>query len=56
MEFIGMKQVKELGTVQSVYNEFHYGEAHLLGSLAIGFMSADFVIWDLVNETKVTNN
>ncbi|XP_078169265.1 transducin family protein / WD-40 repeat family protein [Carex rostrata] len=53
MEFIGMKQVKELGTVQSVYSEFHYGEASLLGSLAIGFMSADFVIWDVINETKI---
>jgi WD repeat-containing protein 6 len=55
MEFIGMRQVKELGTVQSVYNEFQYEGTGLLGSLAIGFMSADFVIWDLVNETKVTN-
>ncbi|KAJ4819986.1 WD repeat-containing protein 6 [Rhynchospora pubera] len=53
MEFIGMKQVKELGTVQSVHSEFHCGEASVINSLAIGFMSADFVIWDLINESKV---
>ncbi|KAG8095826.1 hypothetical protein GUJ93_ZPchr0013g35650, partial [Zizania palustris] len=51
IEFFGMRQVKELGTVQSIYS--HHAESRLLSAYAIGFTSADFIIWDLENETKM---
>jgi hypothetical protein len=47
-----MRQVKELGTIQSIYTN-HAPESQL-STYAIGFTSADFIIWDLENETKVT--
>ncbi|XP_040378157.1 uncharacterized protein LOC102711140 isoform X1 [Oryza brachyantha] len=52
IEFFGMRQVKELGTVQSVFSH-HASENQLLSTYAIGFTSADFIIWDLENETKM---
>ncbi|KAL4572190.1 hypothetical protein LXL04_018959 [Taraxacum kok-saghyz] len=48
MEFIGMKQVKELSLVQTLFhNDMETGK------YAIGFTSSDFIIWNLSTETKV---
>lgn len=55
IEFFGMKQVKELGTIQSMYTNVA-SESQLSSTYAIGFTSADFIIWDLENETKVTQH
>uniref|UniRef100_A0A0E0K7R7 Uncharacterized protein n=1 Tax=Oryza punctata TaxID=4537 RepID=A0A0E0K7R7_ORYPU len=52
IDFFGMRQVKELGTVQSIFPH-HASEKQLLSTYAIGFTSADFIIWDLENETKL---
>ncbi|KAG0472116.1 hypothetical protein HPP92_016662 [Vanilla planifolia] len=46
-EFVGMKQVKDLATVQSLYTSSNSCE------YAIGFTSADFMIWNLSNGTKM---
>lgn len=51
VEFVGMKQVKELSTIQSVLPISICTED--LGNYAIGFTSTDFIMWDLTNETKV---
>lgn len=51
IEFFGMRQVKELGTIQSLYTNL--APESQLSTYAIGFTSADFIIWDLENETKV---
>ncbi|XP_029118842.1 uncharacterized protein [Elaeis guineensis] len=51
LEFIGMKQVKELSTIQSVVIKSNC-EDLALGSYTIGFTSVDFIMWDLTNETK----
>lgn len=54
LEFIGMKQVKELSTIQSVVTKpTTFFEDLAEGNYAIGFTSADFIMWDLRNETKV---
>ncbi|KAI4319911.1 hypothetical protein MLD38_033452 [Melastoma candidum] len=45
--FVGMKQLKELSLVESVSADAK------TGSYAIGFASADFVIWNITSETKV---
>ncbi|XP_071686750.1 uncharacterized protein [Rutidosis leptorrhynchoides] len=47
MEFIGMKQVKELSLVQSFIPNDN-------PDYAIGFASGDFIIWNMSTETKVT--
>ena len=52
IDFFGMRQVKELGTIQSIYTNL--APESQLSTYAIGFTSADFIIWDLENETKVT--
>ncbi|VAI26087.1 unnamed protein product [Triticum turgidum subsp. durum] len=52
VEFVGMRQLKELGTIQSIYAN-HASGNQLVGTYAIGFTSADFIIWDLENDTKV---
>uniref|UniRef100_A0A0A9F219 Uncharacterized protein n=1 Tax=Arundo donax TaxID=35708 RepID=A0A0A9F219_ARUDO len=52
VEFFRMRQVKELGTIQSIYNNLA-SEEQLHSTYAIGFTSADFIIWDLENETKM---
>ncbi|KAH7678548.1 WD40-repeat-containing domain-containing protein [Dioscorea alata] len=53
LEFIGMKQVKELSTIQSVVTKPATSFEDLNeGNYAIGFTSADFIMWDLRNETK----
>lgn len=46
IEFIGMKQVKELSLVKSIFPNDS-------PDYAIGFASADFIIWNLSTETKV---
>ncbi|KAF8780257.1 hypothetical protein HU200_001927 [Digitaria exilis] len=51
IEFFGMRQVKELGTIQSIYTNL--APESQLNTYAIGFTSADFIIWDLENETKM---
>ncbi|CAL4937260.1 unnamed protein product [Urochloa decumbens] len=51
IEFFGMRQVKELGTIQSIYTNLPHESQ--LSTYAIGFTSADFIIWDLENETKM---
>ncbi|XP_026457214.1 uncharacterized protein LOC113357933 isoform X1 [Papaver somniferum] len=54
LEFTGMKQVKELSLIQSVSADPNSDEDLSGGNYAIGFASADFIVWNLVNETKVT--
>ncbi|KAI7748445.1 hypothetical protein M8C21_007603 [Ambrosia artemisiifolia] len=46
MDFIGMRQVKELSLVKSFFPNEN-------PDYAIGFASADFIIWNLSTETKV---
>uniref|UniRef100_A0A0D9VNJ7 Uncharacterized protein n=1 Tax=Leersia perrieri TaxID=77586 RepID=A0A0D9VNJ7_9ORYZ len=50
IDFFGMRQVKELGTIQSIFSH-HASEKN--STYAIGFTSADFIIWDLENESKM---
>ncbi|XP_048532945.1 uncharacterized protein LOC125511579 [Triticum urartu] len=52
VEFVGMRQLKELGTIQSIYAN-HASGNQLVGTYAIGFTSVDFIIWDLENDTKL---
>ncbi|KAL6649063.1 hypothetical protein ACP70R_013287 [Stipagrostis hirtigluma subsp. patula] len=52
IEFFGMRQVKELGTIQSVFANLA-SEKQLRSTYAIGFTSADFIIWDLENDIKM---
>ncbi|PRQ45090.1 putative transcription factor WD40-like family [Rosa chinensis] len=53
LEFIGMKQVKELSLIQSVSacNSFVNEPSNC--HYAAGFASVDFIIWNLLTETKV---
>ncbi|KAJ6806159.1 uncharacterized protein M6B38_176215 [Iris pallida] len=53
LEFIGMKQVKELSTIQSISTNSTSQESLAQGNYAIGFTSADFIMWNLTNDTKV---
>ncbi|KAF6157499.1 hypothetical protein GIB67_004437 [Kingdonia uniflora] len=53
LEFTGMKQVKELSLVESVFADSSYDGDLACGNYAIGFASADFIIWNLLNEMKV---
>lgn len=53
MEFIGMKQVKELSLVQSLFHNDNPDNNLGAGNYAIGFASADFIIWNLSTDTKV---
>nr|XP_011467078.1 PREDICTED: uncharacterized protein LOC101298466 [Fragaria vesca subsp. vesca] len=53
LEFIGMKQVKELSLIQSV-SACNSSVTKLSNSrYAAGFASVDFIIWNLLTETKV---
>lgn len=54
VEFLGMKQVKEISMIQSVFSSSN-SEDMVLGNYAVGFTSVDFIMWDLTNETKVFN-
>ncbi|KAJ9547579.1 hypothetical protein OSB04_020122 [Centaurea solstitialis] len=53
MEFIGMKQVKELSLVQSLFHNDNLDNNLGTGNYAVGFASADFIIWNLSTDTKV---
>ncbi|PWA96476.1 transducin family protein / WD-40 repeat family protein [Artemisia annua] len=46
LEFVGMKQIKELSLVQSFYPIDN-------PDYAIGFASANYILWNLLTETKV---
>lgn len=52
LEFTGMKQVKELSLVQSVFANSCLKDM-APGNYAVGFASTDFIIWNLANEIKV---
>ncbi|XP_054801986.1 uncharacterized protein LOC129305854 isoform X2 [Prosopis cineraria] len=52
LQFTGMKQVKELSLIE--YTSMDNNSAHTLSrSYAAGFASVDFIIWNLISETKV---
>ncbi|XP_042002796.1 uncharacterized protein LOC121752004 isoform X1 [Salvia splendens] len=52
MEFIGMKQVKELGAVRSVFTTDCCDDS-VVSEYAVGFASDNFIIWNLTSGTKV---
>lgn len=50
-----MKQVKELSMVQAVsYSSMLHNDLGS-GNYAVGFASAEFIIWNLITEAKVLN-
>ncbi|XP_028791484.1 uncharacterized protein LOC114747332 [Neltuma alba] len=52
LQFTGMKQVKELSLIE--HASMNNNSAHTLSrNYAAGFASVDFIIWNLVSETKV---
>ncbi|KAL9253920.1 tRNA (34-2'-O)-methyltransferase regulator WDR6-like protein [Drosera capensis] len=53
MEFVGMKQVKELSLIQSVTTRAYPSHDCLVRNYAVGFSSVDFMIWNLQTETMV---
>ncbi|KAL5561082.1 hypothetical protein UlMin_030829 [Ulmus minor] len=53
LEFIGMKQVKELSMIQSVDTDKESANELSVNHYAAGFTSVDFMIWNLQTETKV---
>ncbi|KAL5859325.1 hypothetical protein ACOSQ4_000621 [Xanthoceras sorbifolium] len=53
LEFIGMKQVKELSLIQSVSSDNNSDDDLASCNYAAGFASADFIIWNLITEAKV---
>lgn len=53
LEFVGMKQVKELSLIQSLSAENNSIDDLASGCYAAGFASVDFIIWNLITETKV---
>ncbi|RVX01429.1 hypothetical protein CK203_017454 [Vitis vinifera] len=53
LQFIGMKRVKELSLVQSVSSGADSVDDLTSSKYAIGFASTDFIIWNLITETKV---
>ncbi|KAJ0052686.1 hypothetical protein Pint_00789 [Pistacia integerrima] len=53
LEFIGMKQVKELSLIQSVSAGNNSVDDLASCNYAAGFASADFIIWNLITEAKV---
>ncbi|KAL1553047.1 hypothetical protein AAHA92_13772 [Salvia divinorum] len=52
MEFIGMKQVKELGAIRSVFTTDCCDDSDV-SEYAVGFASDNFIIWNLTAGTKV---
>jgi hypothetical protein len=54
LEFMGLKQLKELNLVQSVCQGVQFSEDHPNNDYAAGFASTDFILWNLTAETKVT--
>ncbi|XP_021812748.1 uncharacterized protein LOC110755775 isoform X3 [Prunus avium] len=53
LEFTGMKQVKELSLIQSVSTDNSSVSELSSCHCAAGFASVDFIIWNLITETKV---
>ncbi|XP_056163038.1 uncharacterized protein LOC115689569 isoform X2 [Syzygium oleosum] len=53
LNFVGMKQVKELSMIESVSTDNESTSDRTSGSYASGFTSTDFIIWNLVTEAKV---
>lgn len=52
LQFTGMKQVKELSSIEHVSVD-NNSEDTSSRSYAAGFASVDFIVWNLVNENKV---
>ncbi|XVF32972.1 hypothetical protein REPUB_Repub17cG0128500 [Reevesia pubescens] len=52
-EFIGMKQVKELSLIESVYTDHKSADDLANCNYAAGFASTDFIIWNLTTDAKV---
>ncbi|KAL0436033.1 UNVERIFIED_CONTAM: WD repeat-containing protein 6 [Sesamum radiatum] len=53
LEFVGMKQVKELSAIRSVFTTTDHSDDSAVGNYAVGFASANFIIWNLTTGTKV---
>ncbi|XP_057964984.1 uncharacterized protein LOC131155691 isoform X2 [Malania oleifera] len=53
LDFIGMRQVKELSLIESVSPDGNSVDDLGNNNYAKGFASADFIIWNLKTETKV---
>ncbi|XP_051118553.1 uncharacterized protein LOC127242882 isoform X2 [Andrographis paniculata] len=53
LEFIRMKQVKELSAIRSVYTTGVHSDDSAVGNYAVGFSSTNFIIWNLISGTKV---
>ncbi|KAJ4844773.1 hypothetical protein Tsubulata_003478 [Turnera subulata] len=53
LEFIGMKQVKELSLIESVSATRKPPNDLANCGYAVGFASTDFIIWNLITEAKV---
>lgn len=53
LQFMGMKQVKELTLIEYVSVNNNSLNSTSSNSYAAGFASVDFIIWNLVNENKV---
>ncbi|CAN8248111.1 unnamed protein product [Cochlearia groenlandica] len=53
LEFMGLKQLKELNLVQSVSQSMQLSKDNSNNEYAAGFASTDFVLWNLTAETKV---
>lgn len=53
LEFMGMKQVKELSLIQTVSADNNSVDDLASCNYAAGFASADFIIWNLITEAKV---
>ncbi|XP_052189497.1 uncharacterized protein LOC127799469 isoform X2 [Diospyros lotus] len=51
LEFLGMKQVKELSLVQCLFDSTFSDDSS--SSYAIGFSSTNFLIWNLMTEAKI---
>ncbi|KAI8001906.1 Histone-lysine N-methyltransferase ATX5 [Camellia lanceoleosa] len=52
LEFLGMKQVKEMSLVRCVFDATSSNDL-TSGSYAVGFSSTNFLIWNLMSEAKV---
>lgn len=53
LEFIGMKQAKELSLIHSVCTDNTSVNELSSAHYTAGFASVDFIIWNLKTETKV---
>ncbi|CAA0824947.1 Transducin family protein / WD-40 repeat family protein [Striga hermonthica] len=53
LEFTGMKQVKELSAIRSVFTTTSRSDDFTVSKYAVGFASANFMIWNVTAGTKV---